>query len=134
MLSNIAEKMDYYVESSYLDKTKDETFDGIAYINNYAVKLNSVTDETIKRLRFASENSKKVFGSKPNSLTGEITNLKVNVLELDDNYLVTGTFDSYFSDELSYVIIPFKDSNYELVLKKGISLYYDKTGYGVTVL
>ena len=96
MLNNIAEKMDYYVESSYIDKTKDETFDGIAYINNFAVKLNCVTDETIKRLRYASMNSKKVFGSKPNSLTGEITNLKVNVLELDDNYR-----NSFFNNEFN---------------------------------
>ncbi len=96
MLNNIAEKMDYYVESSYIDKTKDETFDGIAYINNYAVKLNCVTDETIKRLRYASMNNKKVFGSKPNSLTGEITNLKVNVLELDDNYR-----NSFFNNEFN---------------------------------
>ena len=96
MLSNIAEKMDYYVESSYIDKTKDETFDGIAYINNYAVKLNCVTDETIKRLRYASMNGKKVFGSKPNSLTGEITNLKVNALELDDNYR-----NSFFNNEFN---------------------------------
>lgn len=96
MLNNIAEKMDYYVESSYIDKTKDETFDGISYINNYAVKLNCVTDETIKRLRYASVNGKKVFGSKPNSLTGEITNLRVNVLEIDDNYR-----NSFFNNQFN---------------------------------
>ena len=80
--------MDYYVESVYSDATKeDEVFDGLTYLNNYAVKLNSVCDLVIKRLRYASENKHRVFGSKPNSLTGEITNLKVNALELDDNYL-----------------------------------------------
>lgn len=96
ILPNIAEKMDYYVESVYEDKTKNgEKFDGITYINNYAVKLNSVNDLTIKRLRYASESGNKVFGSKPNSLTGEITNLKVNALELSDSYL-NGFFDNEF--------------------------------------
>lgn len=96
LLNNIAERLDYYVESSYLDQTKKEMFDGITYINNYAVKLNSVEAETIKRLRFASSNGKKIFGSKPNSLSGEITNLKVNVLELDDNYR-----SSFFNNEFN---------------------------------
>jgi len=96
LLNNIAERLDYYVESSYLDQTKKEMFDGITYINNYAVKLNSVEAETIKRLRFASSNGKKIFGSKPNSLSGEITNLKVNVLELDDSYR-SSFFDNEFN-------------------------------------
>ena len=103
MLPNVAEKMDYYVESVYEDKTKgNEKFDGINYINNYAVKLNSVCDLTIKRLRYASETGNKVFGSKPNSLTGEITNLKVNALEIGDEYLnkfFNNEFDGISSEE-----------------------------------
>ena len=88
MLPNIDERMDYYVESVYPDKTKNnEVFDGITYINDYAVKLNNVCDLVIKRLRFASERGRKVFGSKPKSLASEITNLKVDSLEIDDIYL-----------------------------------------------
>ena len=95
VIPHVEEKMDYYVESVYPDQTKnDEKFDGIAYINNYAVKLNTVSDLTIKRLRFASESGHKVFGSKPNSLSGEITNLKVNVLDISDGYL-----NSFFNNE-----------------------------------
>ena len=97
VLPNIAEKMDFYIESVYEDKTKNEIFDGIKYINNYAVKLNSVTDLTIKRLRYSSENGKRVFGSKPNSLAGEITNLKVNALNIDESYL-NNFFDNHFED------------------------------------
>lgn len=94
LLPHIAERMDYYVESVYTDKTNNEVFDGINYINEYAAKLNVVTDLTIKRLRYASENGKKIFGSKPKSLTGEITNLKVNALEISDIYL-----NNFFNNE-----------------------------------
>ena len=94
LIPNIAEKLDYYIESVYQDKTKNETFDGINYIKEYAAKLNVVTDETIKRLRYASTNGMKVFGNKPGSLTGEITNLKVNALDLNDEYL-----NSFFNNQ-----------------------------------
>ena len=96
LIPNIAEKMDYYVESVYVDKTKNETFDGINYIKNFTAKLNVVTDETIKRLRFAIENGSKVFGSKPGSLSGEITNLKVHALAISDDYL-----NKYFNNEFN---------------------------------
>ena len=96
LIPNIADKLDYYIESVYEDKLKKETFDGINYIKDYAAKLNVVTDETIKRLRYASENGKKVFGSKPGSLSGEITNLKVNALDISDDYL-NKFFDNNFS-------------------------------------
>lgn len=115
LLPNIAERMDYYVESIYQDKTKNEVFDGINYINNYAVKLNSVTDLTIKRLRYASENGNKIFGSKPYSLSGEITNLKVNAIELSDMYLnnfFNNNFDGLSSDEVrEYVKLTRNTSN-----------------------
>lgn len=114
MLDNLAEKMDYYVESKYQDKLKNEEFDGINYINNYTVKLNSVTDETIKRLRYSSENERKVFGSKPGSLAGEITNLKVNVLELDDVYrnnFFNNEFDGITSDEVKEFVKLIRNSS-----------------------
>jgi len=96
LLDNIGERLDYFVESVYPDRTKNnEKFDGITYITNYPNKLNCVTIETIKRLRYSSETSKKVFGNKPNSLAGEITNLKVNVLEIPNDYL-SNLFDNNF--------------------------------------
>ena len=96
LLSNIADRLDYYVESVYEDKVKKATFDGIKYINNYTAKLNVVTDETIKRLRYCSENGKKVFGTKPESLTGDITNLKVNTLDMPGDYL-----NKFFNNEFA---------------------------------
>lgn len=96
LIPNIEEKIDYYVESVYEDKLKNETFDGIKFIKEFAAKLNVVTDETIKRLRYASTNGSKVFGSKPGSLTGEITNLKVNTLDMNDIYL-----NSFFDNEFN---------------------------------
>ncbi len=98
LIPHIEEKLDYYIESVYQDKTKNETFDGINYIKEYAAKLNVVTDETIKRLRYASLNGNKVFGNKPGSLAGEITNLKVNALDLNDEYL-----SKFFNNEFSNI-------------------------------
>ena len=98
LIPNIAEKMDYYVESVYEDKTKGEVFDGVNYIKDYALKLNVVTSETIKRLRYASLNGKKVFGSRPGSLSGEITNLRVHALDINDEYL-----NQFFNNEFSNI-------------------------------
>ncbi len=89
LLKDIGDRIDYYVESVYLDKEKNAVFDGIDYVNNYTAKLNTVTDETIKRLRFCSETGKKVFGNKPGSLTADITHLKVNTLDITSEYLNT---------------------------------------------
>ena len=97
LIPNIAEKLDYYIESVYEDKTKNTTFDGITYIKEYAPKLNVVTDETIKRLRYASSNGQKVFGNKPGSLSGEITNLKVHALSISDEYM-KGFFNNEFTN------------------------------------
>ena len=115
LIPNIADRLDYYVESVYLDREKNETFDGINYIKEYAAKLNVVSDETIKRLRYASENGKKVFGSKPGSLTGEITNLKINALDVSDEYLnkfFNNEFASLTGDEVrEYVKLVHNSSN-----------------------
>ena len=97
LIPNIADKLDYYIESVYLDKEKNETFDGVEYIKGYAAKLNVVTDETIKRLRYASETGRKVFGTKPGSLSGEITNLKVNALDISGDYM-NKFFDNEFAN------------------------------------
>ena len=104
LLPNVEEKIDLYVESEYPDRTKNnEKFDGILYINSYPSKLNVVAPETIKRLRYSSENSKKVFGSKANSLAGEITNLKVNVIDIPSSYMdrfFDNKFEKLTSDEV----------------------------------
>lgn len=97
VLPNVEEKIDYYVETIATDTMKNgtgKTFDGSEFIKQYPNKLNSVTDETIKRLRYSSENGKKLFGAKENSLAAEITNLKVDVLNISDEYLRT-----YFNNE-----------------------------------
>ena len=115
LIPNIEEKLDYYIESVYEDKVKNELFDGINYIKDYAAKLNVVTDETIKRLRYASVNGKKVFGNKPGSLSGEITNLKVHALTLDDGYLkafFNNEFNGITGDEVrEYVKLIHNSSN-----------------------
>ena len=107
--------MDYYVESVYKDELKNEMFDGYNFIKDYPSKLNVVTDETIKRLRYSSENGKKVFGSKPNSLAGEITNLKVNVLDIPTDYMdnfFDNKFDNITEDEVrQYVKLCNNSSN-----------------------
>ena len=100
LLPNIGDRIDYYIESVYEDKLKNETFDGAEYIKDFAAKLNVVTDETIKRIRYSSENGRKVFGSKPKSLTGEITNLKVNALDISSDYL-----NKFFNNEFSVKLI-----------------------------
>lgn len=97
LIPNVADRIDYYIESVYEDKEKKQTFDGINYIKEYTAKLNVVTDETIKRLRYSSENGKKVFGSKPGSLSGEITNLKVNALDISGDYM-NKFFDNEFAN------------------------------------
>ena len=97
MLPNLGEKIDYYVEAVAKDTMKNgtgKTFDGIEYIKLYPNKLNIVNDVTIKRLKYSSENGKKIFGTKENSLAGEITNLKVDILNIDDEYL-----RKYFNNE-----------------------------------
>jgi len=107
MIPNISTQLDYFVESVYKDNQKGgkgETFDGIDLIKLYPSKLNAVADETIKRLRYSSENARKIFGSKEKSLAGEITNLKVDVINMPDDYLRTffnNEFDIISRDEVS---------------------------------
>ena len=137
LIPNIADRLDYYIESVYEDKLKKETFDGINYIKDYAAKLNVVTDTTIKRLRYSSENGKKVFGSKPGSLSGEITNLKVNALDISDEYM-NKFFDNEFAnltgDEVrEYIKLVHNSSNvgdYSDELDK-LNSYHDGLRYNI---
>ena len=68
----------------------------LTFLKLFALYINS-PDATIKRLRYASENGKKVFGSKPGSLSGEITNLRVNALDVSNDYL-NKFFDNEFAN------------------------------------
>ena len=115
LLPSIGDRLDYYVESVYQDNVKNEVFDGIEYINLYTAKLNVVTDETIKRLRYSSENGKKLFGSKPKSLVGDITNLKVNSLDITGEYLgkfFNNEFDNLTGEETrKYIKLIHNSSN-----------------------
>ncbi len=96
-LNDSVEKIDYYVEAVYEDSITKKTFDGMNIVKTYPSKLDSVTDLTIKRLRYSSENGKKMFGSRENSIAGEIANLKVDVLNIPDDYMNT-FFNNEFTD------------------------------------
>ena len=101
LLPNISSKIDYYVESIYKDNSeigKNEMFDGIEMIKLYPNKLNTVNSETIKRLRYSSENGLKVFGNKEKALAGEITNLNVDMINMSENFL-----NSLFNNEFDII-------------------------------
>ena len=137
-LKDVYEKMDYYVEAVYDDKITKKTFDGMNIIRMYPSKLDSVTDLTIKRLRYSSENSKKMFGSRENSIAGEVANLKVDVLEIPDHYFGTffnNEFDDITNEELlSYEQMIRDNTNYEFneddILKE-LSTYRDGMRYNI---
>ena len=93
MLNNIDQKIDYFLETNITDK-QGKKFNALEFIKAYPSKLNMVSDVTIKRLRYSMENDKKIFGSKDNSLAGEITNLKVDVLNMPNNYI-----EGYFNNK-----------------------------------
>ncbi len=96
-LTNLREKLDYYIEAVYKDTMKGgtgKTFDGIDFINNYPNKINVVTDLTIKRLRYSSENGLKLF-SKENKLASEITNLRVDAINIPED-VMSNYFDNSF--------------------------------------
>lgn len=95
-LKNSVENIDYYVEALYEDKVNNKLFDGMNIVKTYPSKLDSVTDLTIKRLRYSSENGKKMFGSRENSIAGEIANLKVDILNIPEDY-----FAKFFNNEFN---------------------------------
>lgn len=100
-VKNIEEKLDYYIETKV--KTKgflgtSEEFDGITYFTNHPYKLNNINREVILKLRYAVLNNQKIYGSKAGILSGEISNSKVNVLSLTDEYL-----DLYFNNDFNFI-------------------------------
>ena len=137
-LKNVSEKMDYYVEAVYDDKITKKTFDGMNIIRMYPSKLDSVRDLTIKRLRYSSENSKKMFGSRENSIAGEVANLKVDVLEIPEYYFST-FFNNEFEDITSSEVTSYRDmvnnsTEYEFSedeVLNGLSTYRDGLRYNI---
>ena len=135
LLPDIASRIDFYVEAIYKDNSengKNEMFDGLEMIKLYPNKLNTVNSETIKRLRFSSENGLKVFGNKEKALAGEITNLNVNMINMSENFL-NSLFDNEFDiidrkevDEYVELV-----SNNEFIEMKEDSLLEKLNGYKI---
>jgi hypothetical protein len=137
-IPNVVERMDYYVESLYDDKITRKTFDGINIIRMYPSKLDTVTDLTIKRLRYSSENGKKMFGSRENSISGEVANLKVDVLNIPDNYMASffnNEFDDITGEEItSFEQMLLANNNYQFVedeLLQKLNMYRDGLRYSI---
>ena len=140
-LPNLGEKIDYYVEAVAVDNMKNgtgKTFDGYEYIKDYPSKLNTVTDTTIKRLKYSSINGRKIFGAKENSLAGEITNLKVDVLNMDDEYLrnyFNNNFDIISDEEkMRYEELIREENNYSMELDdtlKELNKYLNGLRYNI---
>ena len=98
--SHLLENIDYYLEALGYEKGflgKEEKFDGLEYIKKNPYKLNEINKNTLMKLRYASENSHKIYG-KPGILSGEISNPKVDILTLSDDYKNT-----YFNGEYSFI-------------------------------
>ncbi|MBQ8892215.1 MAG: hypothetical protein IJ068_05110 [Bacilli bacterium] len=98
---NVLEKLDYYIEAYGYEKGflgKEEHFDGVSYIEKNPYKLNNASRDMLLKLRFASENNTKIYGNKPGILAGEITNPKVDIINLTPEYL-----NSYFSGDYEFV-------------------------------
>ena len=107
-LANSVENIDYSVEAVYDDKITKKTFDGMNIVKTYPSKLDTVNALTIKRLRYSSENGKKMFGSRENSIAGEVANLKVDVLNIPEDYM-NKFFDNNFNDITSEEIESYKE-------------------------
>lgn len=111
-LNNSVENIDYYVEAVYEDKVNDKIFDGMNIVKTYPSKLDTVTDLTIKRLRYSSENGKKMFGSRENSIAGEVANLKVDILNIPEDY-----FAKFFNNEFKDITNEEVNSYLEMIDK-----------------
>jgi len=98
---NIIDKLDYYIEAIGYEKGflgKEEHFDGVEYIKKNPYKLNGASRDMLLKLRYTSENNGKIYGNKPGILSGEITNPKVDIIQLTPDYL-----NSYFNGEYSAI-------------------------------
>lgn len=98
---NILENIDLYLEAIGYEKGflgKEEHFDGLDYIKKNPYKLNEISKNTLMKLRYSSENNKKIFGNKPGILSGEISNPKVDILTLPEDYKNT-----YFNGNYEFI-------------------------------
>ena len=110
---NIAKNIDSYIEAVGYEKGflgRDDHFDGIEYIKKNPYKLNEINKNTLMKLRYSSENNQKIYGNKPGILSGEISNPKVDIISLSDEYTNT-----YFNGNYSMI-----DKNEYQNLKKEI--------------
>lgn len=86
---HILENLDYFIEAMGREKGflgKEEVFDGIEYIKKYPYKLNTARSDLLLKLRYQTENDQKIYGSKPGILAGEISNPKVDILQIPEEY------------------------------------------------
>ena len=110
---NIIKNIDSYIEAVGYEKGflgRDDHFDGIEYIKKNPYKLNEINKSTLMKLRYSSENNQKIYGNKPGILSGEISNPKVDIISLSDEYINT-----YFNGNYSMI-----DKNEYQNLKKEI--------------
>jgi hypothetical protein len=97
----ILEDLDYYIEAIGYEKGflgKEDAFDGISYITKNPYKINDINSSVLVKLRFASENNHKIYGTKPGILSGEITNSKVDLLRIPNEYEAT-----FFNGEYEFI-------------------------------
>ena len=86
---HILENLDYFIEAMGREKAflgKEEVFDGVEYIKKYPYKLNTARNDLLLKLRYQSKKKKKIYGSKPGILAGEIANPKVDILQIPEEY------------------------------------------------
>ena len=98
---NVLEKLDYFIEAKGYEKGflgKEELFDGVEYIVKNPYKINSASRDMLLKLSFASENGLKIYGNKPGILSGEISNPKVDTINITSDYL-----NSHFSGNYSFI-------------------------------
>ena len=98
---NLLNNIDLYLEAIGFEKGflgKEEHFDGLEYIIKNPYKLNEISRDTLMKLRYASEINNKIYGNKPGILSGEISNPKVDVLTLPEDYK-----NQFFNGEYTFI-------------------------------
>ena len=98
---NVLDNLDYYIEAKGSEKGflgREEDFDGYDCVVKNPYKLNNISRDVLIKLRYATENNKKIFGSKQGILSGEISNSKVDSLIVPIEYK-----NLYFDNEYSII-------------------------------
>ena len=118
---NVLTNIDYYIEAIGYEKGflgKEDRFDGVTYIKKNPYKLNGASRDMLLKLRYTSENNGKIYGNKPGILSGEISNPKVDIIKLPEEYL-----SSYFNGE--YTTISKSELDNELANLKEFDMTLD---------